>query len=106
MTQGGITPQDIQQQSKNWQREVAKLFKQRYPDEKTEQWQVMQMNDAMRDNIELPATALQELAAQRALAVKQTLVADLGLAADRAYVKPTDLGADKTPGRQATLNVE
>lgn len=106
IAQGGISANDIQQQSKNWQREVVKLFKQRFPDEKSEQWQVMQMNDAMRDNIELPASALQELAAQRALTIKQALVADLGLAADRAFVKPSDLGADKDPGPFATMTVE
>jgi hypothetical protein len=105
ITQGGIDQKDIQQQSKNWQREVVKLFKKRFPNEKTE-LQVMQMNDAMRDNIELAPGALQELAAHRALAVKQMLVADLGLAADRAFVKPVDLGADKYPGLQTTLEVE
>lgn len=106
IVQGGISQTDIQQQSKNWQREVAKLFKKRFPDEKANQLQVMQMNDAMRDNVELEPNALQDLAAHRALAVKQLLVADMGLAADRAFVKPADLGADKTPGLQATLQVE
>ncbi|HET8711322.1 MAG TPA: DUF748 domain-containing protein, partial [Spongiibacteraceae bacterium] len=106
IAQGGITQTDIQQQSKNWQREVVKLFKERFPDEKVDQWQVMQMNDAMRDNIELAPEALQDLAAQRALAIKQMLVADLGLAADRAFVKPADLGADKNLGPYVSMGVE
>ncbi len=104
--QGGIAPADIQQQSKNWQREVVKLFKRRFPNEDTQQWQVMQMNDAMRDNEELDPAALQQLAARRALAVKQALVTELGLAADRVFVKPVDFGADKNPGLQATMQVE
>lgn len=103
---GEIARSDIQQQSKNWQREVVKLFKQRFPNENTTQWQVMQMNDAMRDNEELEPSALPQLAAQRAIAVKQLLVADLGLAADRAFVNPVDLGADKNPGLQVTMQVE
>ncbi len=105
IAQGGITPVDIQQQSKNWQREVIKLFKVRFPHE-TSALEVMQMNDAMRDNTELPPDALQNLAAQRALSVKQTLVADHGLSADRVFVKPTDLGGDSTPGAFVTFAVE
>ena len=65
----------------------------------------MQMNDWIRDNIELPASALQELASSRALAVKQELVAQHGLAPDRASIKPVDLGADDKPGRQVTMEV-
>lgn len=105
IAQGGVKPTDIQQQSKNWQLGVIKLFKQRFPDDASA-LQVMQMNDAMRDNIELPPSALPDLAAERALALKQALVTEHGLAADRAFVKPTDLGADKTPGPFATLTVE
>lgn len=105
IAQGGITASDIQQQTKNWQREVIELFKQRFPEDKTAV-QVMQMNDTMRDNIELPPTALQELAADRALVVKQMLVTDHGLSADRVFVKPTDLGADETSGAVVTMAVE
>ena len=105
ITQGGIKPIDIQQQSKNWQREVVKLFKDRFPDDKNA-LEVMQMNDAMRDNIELAPGALQDLAAERALAVKQMLVTEHGLPADRVFVKPTDLGADKNLGAFATFAVE
>jgi hypothetical protein len=104
--QSGISETDIRQQSKNWQRAVTVLFKKRFPGQDIAHWEVMQMNDAMRDNIELESSALQNLAAQRALAVKQLLVADMGLATDRAFVKPVDLGADKNPGLQATLEVE
>ena len=104
--QGGINERDFQQQSKNWQREVAKLFKQRFPNEKANQLQVMQMNDAMRDNEELEPSALPQLAANRALAVKQLLVTDMGLAADRAFIKPVDLGSDQNPGLHTTMQVE
>ncbi len=102
---GGISTADIQTQSKNWQREVVELFKKRFPDEKAP-LQVMQMNDAMRDNMELMPNALQELAGSRALAVKQILVAEHGLAADRVFVKPTDLGTDQNLGAIATMSVE
>ena len=102
----GITRADIHEQSKHWQSAVVDLFKKRFPAEDTSHWQVMQMNDAMRDNEELPASALSQLAAQRALAVKQALVTNFGLPADRAYLKPVDLGADKHPGLLATLQVE
>lgn len=106
ITQDNINPTDIREQSKNWQRAVVKLFKKRFPDEDTERWQVMQMNDAMRDNVELEPLALQQLAARRALAVKQVLVTDMGLAAKRAFVKPADLGDDKNQGLKATLEVQ
>jgi hypothetical protein len=103
--QGGISTTDIQQQSKNWQREVAKLFRQRFPERKSEALEAMQMNDAMRDNIELPSSALPELASRRALSVKQSLITTMGLPTERATVKPVDLGADKSPGLHATLDV-
>jgi len=67
--------------------------------------QPMQMNDWMRDNVELHSSALQELASSRALAVKQLLVTQFGLEANRASVKPVDLGADDKPGRQVTMEV-
>ncbi|MDB6060082.1 MAG: hypothetical protein JWM78_185 [Verrucomicrobiaceae bacterium] len=102
---GSLNAADIQQQSKNWQRAVAKLFGNRFPDRKSEKLEPMQMNDAMRDNVELPSSALSELANRRALAVKQLLVTDIGLAADRAFVKPVDIGADKTPGATVTMEV-
>lgn len=106
IAQGGISHTDIQQQTKNWQREVVKLFKQRFPGEDNSKLVVMQMNDAMRDNIELKAGALQELASRRAIAVKEKLVAEHGLAAERAFIKPVDLGIDKNPGLQVTMDVE
>jgi hypothetical protein len=105
IAEGGITPADIQQQSKNWQREVGKLFSKRFPARKSETLASMQMNDAMRDNIELPSSALSELANRRALAVKQLLVTTLALPVERVSVNPVDLGADKNPGPQATLEV-
>ena len=104
--QGGINATDIQQQSKNWQREVTALFRKRYPERKAETLAPMQMNDAMRDNLELPSGALQELASRRALAVKQTLVTDLGLAPERTIINAVDLGADKNPGVLATFEVQ
>jgi uncharacterized protein DUF748 len=106
IAQDRITAADIQQQSKNWQNAVAKLYGKRFPADKSGKLETMQMNDAMRDNIELDPRALDELAARRALAVKQALVTERGLAADRATLMPVDLGADKTPGLQATLTLE
>lgn len=106
IAQGGISSADIQQQSPNWQREVSKLFRKRYPERKAEALQPMQMNDAMRDNLELPSTALQELASRRALTVKQVLIADLGLATERVTVNAVDLGADQNPGLSATFEVQ
>ncbi len=104
--QGGIKPADIQQQSPTWQSEVTKLFRKRYPERKAEALQPIQMNDAMRDNLELPSTALQELAGRRALTVKQALVADLGLATERVTVNSVDLGADQNPGLSATFQIQ
>jgi len=101
----GINDKDIQSQSSNWQRAVTKLFKKRYPQQDAGALQPMQMNDWMRDNVELHSSALQELASSRALAVKQLLVTQFGLEANRATVKPVDLGADDKPGRQVTMEV-
>lgn len=105
IAQGDITSADIQQQSKSWQRGVTKLFGKRFPDRKSESLAPMQMNDAMRDNVELSSDALQKLADRRAFVVKQLLVTDMGLPADRALIKPADLGADKNPGLYATMEV-
>ena len=105
IAQGDVTAADIQQQTKNWQRAVAKLFGTRFPERKSETLAPMQMNDAIRDNIELSSDALQKLADRRAIAVKQLLVTDMGLPADRAVIKAVDLGADKDPGLTATMAV-
>jgi hypothetical protein len=106
IAQDGITATDIQQQSKGWQKAVAKLYGKRFPADRSGKLETMQMNDAMRDNIELEPRALDELAGRRALAVKQALVTDRGLGADRATIAPIDLGADKNPGLQVTLTLE
>lgn len=105
MNDSKITTEDVRSQSTRWGQAVAKLFKKRYPEQDATALQPMQMNDWIRDNIELPASALQELASSRALAVKQELVAQHGLAPDRASIKPVDLGADDKPGRQVTMEV-
>jgi hypothetical protein len=104
--QSRITATDIQQQSSGWQAAVAKLYKKRFPADTSGKLSTMQMNDSMRDNVELDPRALDELAARRALAVKQALVAERGLAAERATIAPVDLGTDKLPGLHATMTLE
>jgi len=106
IAQDGIAPVDIQQQSTRWQQAVAKLYAKRFPADNSGKLVTMQMNDAMRDNVELEPRALDELASRRALAVKQALVTERGLAADRATLTPVDLGADKNPGLHVTFAVE
>jgi hypothetical protein len=106
IAQSRIAPADIQQQSTGWQDAVAKLYKKRFPADTSGKLSTMQMNDSMRDNVELDPRALDELAGRRALAVKQALVADRGLSAERAAVAPVDLGTDKNPGLHATMTLE
>lgn len=106
IAQSRVTPTDIQQQSTGWQDAVAKLYKKRFPADTSGKLSTMQMNDSMRDNVELDPRALDELAGRRALAVKQALVTDRGLAAERAAVAPVDLGTDKNPGLHATMTLE
>lgn len=106
MAQSGITEDDIRDQTVGWQEAVAKLYKKRFPADTSGRLKTMEMNDAMRDNVELDPRALDDLAARRALAVKQALVAERGLAPDRATVAPVDLGADKAPGRHVTMDLE
>lgn len=102
----GIDNSDIAQQSPRWQKAVAELYKKRFPADSSGKLVTMQMNDAMRDNIELPPRALDDLATRRAVTVKQTLVIEHGLAADRIAIAPVDLGTDKLPGLHATLAIE
>jgi uncharacterized protein involved in outer membrane biogenesis len=104
--QSRITPTDIQQQSTGWQEAVAKLYKKRFPADTSGELSTMQMNDSMRDNVELDPRALDELAGRRALAVKQALVTERGLAPERAAIAPVDLGADKHPGLHVTMTLE
>lgn len=104
--QSRITPVDIQQQSTGWQSAVAKLYRKRFPADTSGKLSTMQMNDSMRDNVELDPRALDELAGRRALAVKQALVTERGLAPERATIAPVDLGADKNPGLHVTMALE
>jgi hypothetical protein len=106
IAQSRITATDIQQQSTGWQDAVAKLYRKRFPADTSGKLSTMQMNDSMRDNVELDPRALDELAGRRALAVKQALVADRGLAPERAAIAPVDLGTDKNPGLHATMTLE
>lgn len=106
IAEGDIAGADIQQQSAAWQEAVKDLFRERFPERKSEPLQTMQMNDAMRDNIELPSSALLDLATRRGLALKQALIVEHGLAADRATAVPVELGSDEKPGLHATMDVE
>lgn len=106
IAQSRITEADIRDQTTGWQEAVAKLYRKRFPADTSGTLTTMQMNDSMRDNVELDPRALDELAGRRALAVKQALVADRGLAPDRATIAPVDLGADKHPGLHVTMTVE
>src|SRR5690606_18345189 len=93
IAEGDIAGADIQQQSAAWQEAVKDLFRERFPERKSEPLQTMQMNDAMRDNIELPSSALLDLATRRGLALKQALIVEHCLAADRARkARQSDVG--------------
>jgi hypothetical protein len=102
----GISPQSIEDKDETWVTAVSARYAAMSGGETATDLPIISQYDAVVENMPVADDALLKLAADRAVAVKQVLVNEGGLAADRAVIEQATISPKENKFSGAELDVD